>query len=136
MADPRTLSKIGPFTFLTMSPPYPRPRLRTSVETRAGVHDYSVWVEGIRADPWKSRTFVDTLNLLGAETLSHQYHYYVGVSTVVTYCGIILPHTFTVLDVHILRTHQCVGAIGGVNGALGSAFIEAEWLLLPRYQGY
>ena len=132
MADPTTLSSIGPFQFLKMTPSPPRPKLRTFKESRPGVAGYSIWLEGIRADPWQAETTVDTLGLADGENVSLQYHNYISTNQIVKYSGVLLPYWVFLEDVVILNNQETIGSVGGINGSLATGFLKAKWMLLLR----
>lgn len=123
--------RIGPFNFVSMTGPPPRPRNTADREGRPGINGEALWYTGLRGESWTTETFVDVPTLLGAWQLFARYEQSVfnGLWPVV-WAGIGADYLYTVDRVDLVQCCACLMGLGGLNGT-SQAVLRARWTITP-----
>ena len=124
-------SRIGPYTFISMSRCPSSPNQRLSTETRAGVNGTAIWRVGTGGQPFQVRTVADALTFGAAVTLFRSYETLIGSGALpIIYGGESMPYLVAVLSV---EPDDVAATAIGVGGLLGTStgIVRATWTLQP-----
>ena len=117
---------IGPYAFLRIEGKLEIPRRTHIIEARAGVDGVSIWDTGLRSDPERLITVVDTPNELLAY---QQYLVYLDLQQSIVAIernGVVWPNVdYLILDVRKTKVQNHIAAVGGFQS--GTSLLYCAW---------
>lgn len=125
--------ELGIFAFLDLAGEPAGVTERTELQTRPGVNDFAVWLQGSSGEPFTLESVVDVSTHAAALELMALYRAAVGSMLRLTWASVDFG-TVAVLAVEQVSARAIVSGVGGLTVNPG-AVLRARWTLAVKVGG-